>query len=92
MFFDILYERAKEIIKNVYWSWCKVLVTLVKTFSADLRKLFKYQISWKSVQWKPSTSMRTDRHDKANSHFSQICESAYTQNITQQKTSRRTVS
>ena len=27
----------------------------------------KYQISLKPVQWEPSYSMRTDRHDKANS-------------------------
>jgi len=32
------------------------------------RKVFKYQISWKSVQWKPSCSKWTDI-DKANSHF-----------------------
>jgi hypothetical protein len=38
-------------------------------FSTEFRKIVKYQISWKSIQWQPSG--QTDRHDKANSRFSQ---------------------
>jgi len=42
-------------------------------------KTLEYQILYKSVQWEPS-SMRTDgqmnRHDEANSPFSQFGESA----------------
>ena len=36
-------------------------------------KILKYQISWKSVQWESVCSMLTDRHDAANSRFSQFC-------------------
>ena len=44
---------------------------------------FKYEILWKAVQWQQNFSMRTDgrreeeetdRHDEANSRFSQFCE------------------
>jgi len=41
------------------------------------REVLKYQVSWKSVLWEPSCSMRmdgqTDRNDSANSRFSQLC-------------------
>jgi len=43
-------------------------------------KIIRYQISWKSVHWAPSYSMRTDgadRHDEDNSCFSKFCERAW---------------
>ena len=48
-------------------------------FSTGFRKKpLKYEISWKSVEREPSCSMQpdrqTDRHDGANSRFSQFCE------------------
>jgi len=49
-------------------------------FSADFRKMPKYEISWQSIQWQPSstrTDGRTDGHE-ANIRFSQFCERAYT--------------
>jgi hypothetical protein len=52
-------------IKNLYYP-CKVPVIvaniLIKTyiFSTYFQNTFKYQISWKSVQWESICSMRTD--------------------------------
>jgi hypothetical protein len=49
-------------------------------FSTVCRKILNYQFSWKSVWRQPGYSMRregqTDRHDEANSSFSQFCENA----------------
>jgi len=46
----------------------------------EFKKIHKYKISWKSVQWDPSCPMRTDGqtdgHDEANSRFSKFCEHA----------------
>ena len=46
-------------------------------FSTDFRILLKYKISWKSIQWELSLSVRTDGqtdvHDEANSRLSQFC-------------------
>ena len=36
----------------------------IRIFPTDFRKILKYQISWKSVQWEPNCSVRTeDRTD-----------------------------
>ena len=58
-------RRNKRDIKSVHKSSCKVPVILFQILmkqgvSTDFRRILKNQISWKSVQWKPSCSMRTD--------------------------------
>jgi len=54
-------------------------------FSQEIfEKILKYQILWKSGQWEPSCSIRTDarteeqmdRYDEANCRCSQFCEGA----------------
>jgi hypothetical protein len=62
--FLIVRRNGRDMIRNVYWSSCKVSVILSDTmkliFMTDFRKMLKYQISRKTTQWKPSCSMQTD--------------------------------
>jgi hypothetical protein len=59
--FLILRRTEWEIIKNVYW-YHLFLFDFNDTWisSTDFRKILKYQISWKSVQWEQSCPMRMD--------------------------------
>jgi hypothetical protein len=51
-------------------------------FLIDVRAILKYPISWKATQWEPGCSTQTngqtniDRHDEANTCFSQFCKDA----------------
>ena len=74
----ILRRTEWNIIRNIDWSSCTVLLFLSELnktwiFSRDFKKIHKYQISWDSVQWDPSCFMQTNRYDKVNSHLCQFC-------------------
>jgi hypothetical protein len=63
--FFTLRRSKRDMIKNVYWSLCTVPVIVVRfwwnfTLSSKFRKILKYKISWKSVQWEPSSFIRID--------------------------------
>jgi len=76
-------DVLKKMYVGLYIKYPLFLSDLNKTciYSAVVRKIRKYQTSYKSVQREPSNSMRTDgrmdgrrdRHDKDNSRFSQFC-------------------
>ena len=52
-------KTERDMTKKLY---CFFLSDFSETlyFSKDFRKTFKYQISWQSVQWDQSCSMRTN--------------------------------
>jgi len=64
--FLVLRRTERDTIINVRRSPCKVPLFLSefnesRIFSTDFRKLFIYQIPWKSSQWEPGCSIWTDR-------------------------------
>ena len=64
--FLILIKIQRGIIINVHTSLYNVpVVTVIFNrpwiFGTGFQIILSYQISWKSVQWEPSCSMRTDR-------------------------------
>jgi len=55
---------------------CQILMKLEFSGTVLQNKIFKCQISWKSVQWEQCCSRQTYRHDEANGRSSQFCERA----------------
>jgi hypothetical protein len=58
-------RSERDVMKNVYFLRVKHSLFLLHfnkawIFWTEFRKIFKYQISWKSVQREPSCSMRKD--------------------------------
>ena len=72
------HKRSQVVMPSTRYS-CHILMKFV--FSPTyFRKIFKYKISWTSVQWQPACSTRTDRltnTTRLNSHFSLLCESVW---------------
>jgi hypothetical protein len=62
--FPISRRSEWDLIKDVYWSSCKLPVTLVRfetsVFSIVFRKIMKHRNSWKHDRWEPMCSVRTD--------------------------------
>ena len=64
--FLILRRNEQGMIKKMYFGVHVKYPLFLSDFNetwicaTDFRKILKYQISWKSVQWEPSCSMRTD--------------------------------
>jgi hypothetical protein len=80
----LVLRTERGMIKNVYWSSCKVPVTRIRfnetlIFWIDFRIILKYQIFMKIRPVGAElfhADGRTDRHEDANSRFSQFCERA----------------
>jgi len=78
--FLIVRRTDQGIITSVHWYSCQVFVIIVRLYlnlSMYFRKLLRYQIPWKSIQWESSRSMRTDgqtyRHNEARKKIVAFC-------------------
>jgi hypothetical protein len=80
-----LWEEVSDIWSQMYIGLHVKYPSFLSDFNdtwifSTIFERYKYQISWKSVQWQPNSTMltndKTGRHHEANSRFSQFCEHA----------------
>jgi hypothetical protein len=92
--FYVLRRIERDVIRSVSWSLCKVPAGFLRFWwnlhflNRVSKKISNIKISWRSVQWEPSSLMltdgrrgrqiggQTDRHNEVNSCFSQFWERA----------------
>jgi hypothetical protein len=76
--FFILRRNEPDIFIHVHRSSRKVRDILPRFqwhfnfFSTDFRKILKYHISWKSVQWEPSCYTRTERQTDGRTDMTKL--------------------
>ena len=77
--FTLLRWIQRDIIINVQYIGLHVQYRIFLSdfnttwiFGTDFRKVFKYQIFWRSIKWEPSCSMRPDRQTERQADWTKL--------------------